>query len=111
MVPICLILLEIYRAVPGESNFGKLMMLQGVQADAIATSGVMTGTAGNIIAVGFINNQAGGDIGYLDWLLASFPVAFVTMIISFLIGFKLFSMKKETHFLKLYLVFKQNIKN
>lgn len=45
MVPICLILLEIYRAVPGESNFGKLMMLQGVQADAIATSGVMTGTA------------------------------------------------------------------
>lgn len=98
MVPICLILLEIYRAVPGESNFGKLMMLQGVQADAIATSGVMTGTAGNIIAVGFINNQAGGDIGYLDWLLASFPIAFVTMIISFLIGFKLFSMKKETHF-------------
>lgn len=46
-----------------------------MQADAIATSGVMTGTAGNIIVVGFINNQAGGDIGYLDWLLASFLIA------------------------------------
>lgn len=98
MVPICLILLEIYRAVPGESNFGKLMMLQGVQADAIATSGVMTGTAANIIAVGFINKQAGGDIGYIDWLVASFPIAFIAMMLSFLIGFKLFSMKKETHF-------------
>ena len=40
MVPLCIILLEIYRAVPGESNFGKLMMLIGVQADAVATSAV-----------------------------------------------------------------------
>lgn len=70
MVPICLILLEVYKAVPGKSNFGKLMMLQGVQADALATSGVMTGTAANIIAVGFINSQAGGSIGYMDWLVA-----------------------------------------
>ena len=53
MVPICVILLEIYRAVPGQSNFGRLMMLLGVQADAVATSGVMTGTAANMIAVKF----------------------------------------------------------
>lgn len=33
-------------------------MLQGVQADAIATSGVMTATAANIIAVGFINGTS-----------------------------------------------------
>lgn len=59
MVPICLILLEVYKAIPGESNLGRVMMLQGLQADALATSGVMTATAGNIIAVGFINSQAG----------------------------------------------------
>ena len=98
MVPICLILLDIYRAPPGESNFGKLMMLQGVQADALATSGVMTGTAANVIAVGFINDLAGGDIGYMDWLVASFPLAFLSMMITFFIGFKLFSMKKEGRF-------------
>lgn len=98
MVPICLILLEIYRAQPGESNFGKLMMLQGVQADALATSGVMTGTAANVIAVGFINEQAGGNIGYMDWLVASYPIAFASMIITFLLGFRLFSMKKEEQF-------------
>lgn len=83
MVPICLILLEIYKATPGKNNFGKLMMLQGVQADAIATSGVMTATAANIIAVGFINEQAGGSIGYMDWLAASIPTALITMFLTF----------------------------
>ncbi|WP_129937015.1 SLC13 family permease [Serratia proteamaculans] len=98
MVPICMILLEIYKATPGKSNFGKVMMLQGVQADAIATSGVMTGTAANIIAVGFINSQAGGSIGYMDWLIASFPIAIVGMTLSFLIGLKLYSFKGEVDF-------------
>jgi len=98
MVPICLILLAIYKATPGESNFGRIMMLQGVQADAIATSGVMTGTAANIIAVGFINQQAGGNIGYMDWLLASFPLAMVGMFLSFLIGLKFWSFKGEIDF-------------
>ncbi|MBG5950015.1 MULTISPECIES: SLC13 family permease [Proteus] len=98
MVPICMILLEIHKAIPGKSNYGKLMMLQGVQADALATSGVMTGTAANIIAVGFINSQAGGSIGYMDWLIASFPLAIVGMTISFFIGLKLFSFKGEVDF-------------
>ncbi|EKO3564248.1 DASS family sodium-coupled anion symporter [Vibrio metschnikovii] len=98
MVPICLILLEVYKAVPGKSNFGKLMMLQGVQADALATSGVMTGTAANIIAVGFINSQAGGSIGYMDWLVASFPLAVIGMIMAFFVGLKFFSFKGEVDF-------------
>lgn len=95
MVPICLILLDVYKAIPGESNFGKLMMLQGLQADAMATSGVMTATAGNIIAVGFINSQAGGHIGYMQWLAASMPLAIITMLITFFAGLKLFSIKDE----------------
>jgi sodium-dependent dicarboxylate transporter 2/3/5 len=98
MVPICLILLEIYKAIPGEGNLGKVMMLQGVQADALATSGVMTATSGNIIAVGFINEQAGGHIGYMDWLLASIPTAIITMLLTFFIGLKLFSIKEESNF-------------
>ncbi|AJS60637.1 SLC13 family permease [Paenibacillus sp. IHBB 10380] len=98
MVPICLILLEVYKAIPGESKLGKVMMLQGVQADALATSGVMTATSGNIIAVGFINEQAGGNIGYMDWLLASMPTAIITMLITFFIGLKLFPIKGESNF-------------
>lgn len=95
MMPICMILLEVYKAIPGKSNLGRVMMLQGLQADALATSGVMTATAGNIIAVGFINEQAGGSIGYMNWLLASMPAAIITMFLTFLIGLKLFSFKGE----------------
>ncbi|MBT2649418.1 DASS family sodium-coupled anion symporter [Bacillus sp. ISL-34] len=98
MMPICLILLEVYRAIPGKSPLGKVMMLQGLQADALATSSVMTATSGNIIAVGFINAQAGGDIGYMDWLFASMPAAIITMVITFMIGLKLFSIKDEGNF-------------
>ena len=98
MVPICLILLDVYKAIPGESNFGRVMMLQGLQADALATSGVMTATAGNIIAVGFINSQAGGNIGYMQWLLASMPTAIITMAIVFFLGLKIFSIKDEFSF-------------
>jgi sodium-dependent dicarboxylate transporter 2/3/5 len=98
IVPICIILLEVYKAIPGESNLGRVMMLQGVQADALATSGVMTATAGNIIAVGFINDLTGSSIGYMDWLLAGIPTAIITMAITFFIGLRLFSFKGEATF-------------
>lgn len=98
LVPICMILLEVYKAVPGQSNLGRVMMLQGVQSDALATSGVMTATAANIIAVGFINEQAGGSIGYVDWLIASMPLAIIAMIITFFVGLKIFSFKEEASF-------------
>ncbi|WP_071460585.1 SLC13 family permease [Bacillus massilinigeriensis] len=98
MLPICLILLEVYKAIPGKSRLGKVMMLQGLQADALATSGVMTATSGNIIAVGFINEQAGGNLGYMDWLFASMPASIITMTITFIIGLKLFSIKEEGNF-------------
>lgn len=111
MMPICLILLEVYRAIPGKSPLGKVMMLQGLQADALATSGVMTATAGNIIAVGFINEQAGGDIGYMDWLFASMPASIITMAITFAIGLKLFSIKEEGNFENVMGTLQDELKN
>lgn len=98
MVPICVILLEIYRAVPGQSNFGRLMMLIGVQADAVATSSVMTGTAANMIAVKFIQEQTGTNIGYMDWLAAAMPSAVLTMLLTFFVGLKMFNFSNETGF-------------
>uniref|UniRef100_A0A9E7ZLQ3 DASS family sodium-coupled anion symporter n=1 Tax=Bosea sp. NBC_00436 TaxID=2969620 RepID=A0A9E7ZLQ3_9HYPH len=98
MVPICVILLEIYRAVPGQSNFGRLMMLIGVQADAVATSSVMTGTAANMIAVKFIQEQTGTNIGYMDWLAAAMPSAVLTMLLTFFVGLRMFNFSNETGF-------------
>lgn len=94
LVPIVLILLEIYRALPGESKFGKLLMLQGIQNNHFATSMIMTATSGQVIAIGFINEMTGANLGYMDWLLGSMPQAILTAIVMFILGILIF--KPET---------------
>lgn len=95
IVPIALVLLEVFKAVPGESNFGRLMMLQGVQNNAFATSVVMTATSAQVLALGFIKQQTGASVGYMDWLIGSFPQAVFVAIISFIVGLKLYNFKDE----------------
>lgn len=95
LVPIALIILEVYKAVPGESKFGKFMMLQGVQNNAFATSVVMTATSAQVLALGFIKEQTGVELGYIDWLLGSLPQALITTVFAFLIGMKLYNYKGE----------------
>jgi solute carrier family 13 (sodium-dependent dicarboxylate transporter), member 2/3/5 len=50
------------------------------------------------IAVGFINEQAGGNINYMDWLFAAMPASIITMTITFFNGLKLFSIKEQGDF-------------
>lgn len=95
LAPIMLIILEIYNAIPGESKLGKLMMLQGVQNNAFATSIVMTATSAQVLAIGFINKQTGANVGYMQWLLGSLPQALLTTVLAFLVGMKLFNCKEE----------------
>lgn len=94
LVPIALIVLEIYQEYPRKSKFGKLMMLQGVQNNALATSVVMTATSAQVLAIGFIKEQTGVQIGYLDWLIGSLPQAVLTTLIVFFIGIKMYQGKK-----------------
>lgn len=95
LVPIVLVLLEVYKATPGESNFGKLVTLQGVQTNAYATSMVLTATSAQVLALGFINQQTSTTVGYMTWLLGSLPQVVITAFITLLIGMKLFNFKKE----------------
>lgn len=95
IAPIALIILEVFKAVPGNSKFGKLMMLQGVQNNGFATSIVMTATSAQVLAVGFINEQAGGNIGYMQWLMGSVPQAVLTTVFAFIAGLFLFKYKNE----------------
>ncbi len=95
IAPIALVILEIYKAAPGKSKFGKLMMLQGVQNNAFATSIVLTATSAQVLAIGFINEQTGADIGYMHWLLGSIPQAVITTVISFFVGIGIYKFRDE----------------
>lgn len=90
VLPIALMLTKAYNAVPGKSNFGRLLMLFNMQSNEISTSGILTATAANIMAVGFIEKAIGRKIFYSTWLIAAMPIAIVGMIASYFIGIKLF---------------------
>lgn len=95
LAPIVAVLLEVYNQIPGESNFGRLMTLQGVMNNHLATSMVITATSGQLLAIGFINEMTGSNLGYIEWLLGSLPQAIITGVLTFLIGYKLYKIDEE----------------
>lgn len=86
LLPITMMILKVYKAVPGESNFGKQLMLQEVHFNNISTSGILTATAPQILAVGYLQSMAGINITWGQWFAASMPIAILTLAASMLLG-------------------------
>lgn len=95
LAPIVVVLLEVYKQIPGESNFGRLMTLQGIMNNHLATSMVITATSSQLLAIGFINEMTSSNLGYIDWLLGSAPQAIITAILMFFIGYKMFKVSSN----------------
>ncbi len=96
MLPIVVILAEIYGAKPGRSNFGAALMMQELQSNNIFTAGILTATAANIMAVGFIRQLGNEQVYYTDWLFAAFPLMIISMIASWVMGLMLFPPEHDT---------------
>ncbi len=96
MLPIVIILAEVYGAVPGKSRFGAALMIQELQANNIFTSAIVTATACNIMAQGWINEASARQVYYIDWLIAQMPIAIITMLLSWFIGQLLFKPEYDT---------------
>lgn len=96
MLPIVLLMAQTYGAKPGESNFGRLMMLQELQVNNISTSGILTATAPQILAIGLIQDLTGRAVSWMDWLVASFPIAVLTMLFSYVVGMLLYPPEVKT---------------
>lgn len=96
MLPIVLVLAEVYGAKPGHSKFGASLMIQELQSNNIFTSGILTATTCNVMAVGFIKQLGGQEVFYTDWLFASFPVALISMVMAWLLGLIFFKPEFDT---------------
>lgn len=68
------------------TNFGRNLFLLNLTAISILSSTVMTGSAANLMAVGFIQEMTGHRVYYTDWLVASAPVAILTVLGAWLLG-------------------------
>ena len=54
-------------------NFGKLMALQGIQANNLSTGAIVTATSSQILAISFIKDLTGTEISWMKWFIASAP--------------------------------------
>lgn len=68
------------------TNFGRNLFLLNLTAISILSSTVMTGSAANLMAVGFIQTLGGHRVYYTDWLFAAAPIAVLTVAIAWLVG-------------------------
>lgn len=96
MLPIVLILADVYGAEKGKSRFGASLMIQELQSNNIFTSGILTATACNVMAVGFIRDLGKQEIYYTDWLFAQFPIAIISMLFAWILGLVFFKPEYDT---------------
>jgi sodium-dependent dicarboxylate transporter 2/3/5 len=66
--------------------FGRNLFLLNLTAISVLSSTVMTGSAANLLAVGFIQKLGGHRVYYTDWLVASAPVAILTVLAAWYLG-------------------------
>ncbi|MGE3277667.1 MAG: SLC13 family permease, partial [Vicinamibacterales bacterium] len=86
-LPLMLVVAAIYRSTAqAPTNFGRNLFLQNLQGINIFSSGFMTGSTANLIAVGFILTMGHTHVYYTDWMSASLPVALAAMALSWWIG-------------------------
>jgi anion transporter len=68
------------------NHFGRNLFLVNLTGISILSSTVMTGSAANLLAVGLLQTMGGHRVYYLDWALASAPVAVLTVVAAWLVG-------------------------
>ena len=67
LLPIVMMIMEVFEVgntTPQDRNFGKLMALQGIQANNLSTGAIVTATSSQILAISFIGPDRYGD--FLD---------------------------------------------
>lgn len=86
-LPLMLVVAAIYQSSAARpTNFGRNLMLQNLLGINIFSSGFMTGSTANLLAVGFILTMGGHRVYYSDWMLANLPVAIVAMAFAWWVG-------------------------
>lgn len=86
-LPLMLVVAAIYQSSAAHPTaFGKNLFLQNLLGINIFSSGFMTGSTANLMAVGFILTMGGHRVYYTDWMFANLPVAIAAMAIAWWVG-------------------------
>lgn len=90
-LPIMMIVASIYGSTNEKpNNFGRNLFLQNLFGINIFSSGFMTGSTANLIALSFIFSMTHTKVYYTDWMFANLPVVLIAMAIAWQIGPRFF---------------------
>jgi anion transporter len=86
-LPLLLVVAGIYRSTPqSPTNLGRNVFLQNLFGINVFSSGFMTGSTANLMAVGFILTMSGQRVYYTDWMFANLPVVVIAGVIAWWVG-------------------------
>jgi sodium-dependent dicarboxylate transporter 2/3/5 len=96
MLPVTLGLVRTAGCKPGESNFGRAMMMAIMFGSTLGGIATPAGVTANIIAMGFLEKNAGISISFLEWTLIAAPMTLTCNMIAWWVILKVFppEMKK-----------------
>lgn len=75
---------------PGESNFGKAMMMGIPIAAALGGFGTPAGSGINVLAITLMKQVAGVELGFLQWTMIGFPMAIILTFFAWFVLIKLY---------------------
>lgn len=95
MLPIALSVIALLLTDNGDGfskadrNFALCLMLSIAYAANVGGVATIIGTPPNVVAVGFIENEYGIQISFLDWMLVGIPFALLMLLLIFFVLVKL----------------------
>jgi len=96
MMPIALAILLGVGETPGESNFGKAMMLGIAYAASIGGIGTLIGTPPNLVFAAFADSLLDKKITFANWLMIGLPVVIVLLPITWWMLIRYFKVKGKS---------------
>lgn len=93
VVPILLGIVAAF-GLSNESKLAALLVITATQAVSIWNVGIKTAAAQNLVALGFISNEFGENVAWIDWFIYAAPFSVLMSIILFFVMVKL--IKPET---------------
>lgn len=90
MLPITVGLLRAADIKPGQSNFGRAMMMTIMLGSTIGGMATPSGVTANIITMSFLQKNAHISVSFLDWVLIGTPIALGIGLVAFWLILKMF---------------------
>ncbi|HSW35978.1 MAG TPA: SLC13 family permease, partial [Candidatus Limnocylindrales bacterium] len=94
LLPIGLNILRKAGVSPLRSNFGRALMIATAWGPAIGGISTPVGNGANIVALGFLRDQAGIQIDFLRWMMVGVPAALLILPLAYLVLIRVFPLEK-----------------